>query len=124
MVTNPESYENIIAEMKAHEGQSRRPPVLRWQGDVPAYFPVRLGDFYVSCIGQERRNPTVIPDIYFSTWPKTAGLRYGENPHQSAALYGSFNEIFRQLHGKGSFNNIVDIQSAVEPSRNFQSRRS
>jgi phosphoribosylaminoimidazolecarboxamide formyltransferase/IMP cyclohydrolase len=41
-------------------------------------------------------------------------LRYGENPHQRAMLYGSFTTIFRQLHGKElSYNNILDIDAAA-----------
>lgn len=41
-------------------------------------------------------------------------LRYGENPHQKAALYGSFHEFFRQLHGKElSYNNILDLTAAA-----------
>ncbi len=42
-------------------------------------------------------------------------LRYGENPHQSAKLYGDFFKSFQQLHGKElSYNNILDITSAAE----------
>ncbi|MDR2938202.1 MAG: bifunctional phosphoribosylaminoimidazolecarboxamide formyltransferase/IMP cyclohydrolase [Prevotellaceae bacterium] len=41
-------------------------------------------------------------------------LRYGENPHQKAAFYGKFNEMFEQLHGKEvSYNNLLDIDAAV-----------
>src|SRR5208282_4220229 len=41
-------------------------------------------------------------------------LRYGENPHQAAALYGGFNEFFQQLHGKElSYNNILDLTAAA-----------
>jgi phosphoribosylaminoimidazolecarboxamide formyltransferase/IMP cyclohydrolase len=41
-------------------------------------------------------------------------LRYGENPHQRAALYGGFNNFFRQLHGKElSYNNILDLTAAA-----------
>jgi len=41
-------------------------------------------------------------------------LRYGENPHQAAALYGRFPEYFRQLHGKElSYNNILDLTAAA-----------
>jgi phosphoribosylaminoimidazolecarboxamide formyltransferase/IMP cyclohydrolase len=41
-------------------------------------------------------------------------LRYGENPHQRAALYGRFLEVAEPLHGKElSFNNLVDVQSAL-----------
>jgi phosphoribosylaminoimidazolecarboxamide formyltransferase/IMP cyclohydrolase len=44
---------------------------------------------------------------------KAKELRYGENPHQKAALYGSFLDSFRQIHGKElSYNNILDISSA------------
>ena len=41
-------------------------------------------------------------------------LRYGENPHQKAALYGGFGEYFEQLHGKElSYNNILDLTAAA-----------
>jgi phosphoribosylaminoimidazolecarboxamide formyltransferase/IMP cyclohydrolase len=41
-------------------------------------------------------------------------LRYGENPHQKAALYGAFHDYFRQLHGKElSYNNILDLTAAA-----------
>ena len=41
-------------------------------------------------------------------------LRYGENPHQQAALYGGFLDHFEQLQGKElSYNNILDISSSA-----------
>jgi phosphoribosylaminoimidazolecarboxamide formyltransferase/IMP cyclohydrolase len=41
-------------------------------------------------------------------------LRYGENPHQRAALYGDFKNYFHQLHGKElSYNNILDLTAAA-----------
>ena len=53
--------------------------------------------------------------------PKAADLRYGENPHQKAALYGSFFEHFEQLQGKElSYNNIIDITAAVYLIGEFQ----
>ncbi len=46
--------------------------------------------------------------------PLAQPLRYGENPHQAAALYGGFNEFFRQLQGKElSYNNILDLTAAA-----------
>jgi phosphoribosylaminoimidazolecarboxamide formyltransferase/IMP cyclohydrolase len=46
--------------------------------------------------------------------PRAGSLRYGENPHQRAALYGSFLELVEILHGKElSFNNVVDVQAAL-----------
>jgi phosphoribosylaminoimidazolecarboxamide formyltransferase/IMP cyclohydrolase len=48
-------------------------------------------------------------------------LRYGENPHQQAALYGQFLECFEQLQGKElSFNNIIDISAATYLIGEFQ----
>jgi len=48
--------------------------------------------------------------------PKLMDLRYGENPHQSAALYGRHGEGVagaEQLHGKElSYNNLVDLDAA------------
>jgi phosphoribosylaminoimidazolecarboxamide formyltransferase/IMP cyclohydrolase len=45
--------------------------------------------------------------------PRVQPLRYGENPHQKAALYGRFPEYFQQLQGKElSYNNILDLTAA------------
>lgn len=53
--------------------------------------------------------------------PQAQLLRYGENPHQQAALYGSFFDCFEQLQGKElSFNNIIDITAATDLIGEFQ----
>ena len=54
------------------------------------------------------------PEKLELSFKKAQALRYGENPHQQAALYGSFHEHFQQLQGKElSYNNILDITSAT-----------
>ncbi|MEY3774720.1 MAG: Bifunctional purine biosynthesis protein PurH [Verrucomicrobiota bacterium] len=54
------------------------------------------------------------PEKISLSYKKAQVLRYGENPHQQAALYGTFHEHFEQLQGKElSFNNILDITSAT-----------
>jgi phosphoribosylaminoimidazolecarboxamide formyltransferase/IMP cyclohydrolase len=51
---------------------------------------------------------------------KAQDLRYGENPHQKAALYGDFFAGIEQLHGKElSYNNIVDTNAALWLMREF-----
>jgi len=46
--------------------------------------------------------------------PLAQPLRYGENPHQTAGLYGKFHDYFKQLHGKElSYNNILDLTAAA-----------
>jgi AICAR transformylase/IMP cyclohydrolase PurH len=57
--------------------------------------------------------PGLPPALAISA-PLAQPLRYGENPHQAAALYGRFNEFFQQLHGKElSYNNILDLTAAA-----------
>jgi len=52
--------------------------------------------------------------------PLAQPLRYGENPHQKAALYGQFREFFLQLHGKElSYNNILDLTAAADLMAEF-----
>jgi phosphoribosylaminoimidazolecarboxamide formyltransferase/IMP cyclohydrolase len=52
--------------------------------------------------------------------PLARELRYGENPHQRAALYGRFDDDFRQLHGKElSYNNILDLTAAAALAADF-----
>ena len=54
------------------------------------------------------------PSTYNLSLKKAQSLRYGENPHQKAGLYGTFHEHFSQLQGKElSYNNILDITSAT-----------
>lgn len=48
-------------------------------------------------------------------------LRYGENPHQAGVFFGDFEKIFDKLSGKSiSYNNLVDIDAAVQLMREFQ----
>ncbi|MCX8011084.1 MAG: bifunctional phosphoribosylaminoimidazolecarboxamide formyltransferase/IMP cyclohydrolase, partial [Ignavibacteria bacterium] len=51
-------------------------------------------------------------EVYNFNLSKAMSLRYGENPHQNAAIYGDFFDYFEPIHGKElSYNNILDIVS-------------
>ncbi|MBN2506974.1 MAG: bifunctional phosphoribosylaminoimidazolecarboxamide formyltransferase/IMP cyclohydrolase [Verrucomicrobia bacterium] len=55
-----------------------------------------------------------LPSLLAVQAPQVQPLRYGENPHQKAALYGAFRDFYRQLHGKElSYNNILDLTAAA-----------
>jgi phosphoribosylaminoimidazolecarboxamide formyltransferase/IMP cyclohydrolase len=55
-----------------------------------------------------------LPLVLTVSAPLAQPLRYGENPHQAAALYGKFRDYFKQLHGKDlSYNNILDLTAAA-----------
>ena len=61
------------------------------------------------------------PEQFTLSYKKAQALRYGENPHQQAALYGTFHEHFQQLQGKElSYNNILDITSATHLIGEFE----
>ena len=48
-------------------------------------------------------------------------LRYGENPHQSGVFFGDFDKMFVKLSGKAiSYNNLVDIDAAVQIMREYK----
>jgi len=65
-----------------------------------------------------------LPEALSVTAPLAQPLRYGENPHQRAALYGTFHEFFQQLHGKElSFNNILDLTAAANLIAEFSDDR-
>ncbi len=49
-------------------------------------------------------------------------LRYGENPHQQGVFYGDLSNVFDKLHGKElSYNNLVDVDAAVQLISEFPS---
>ena len=61
-----------------------------------------------------------LPETLSVQMPRAQALRYGENPHQQAALYGAFHDYFEQLHGKAlSYNNILDLTAAARLMAEF-----
>jgi phosphoribosylaminoimidazolecarboxamide formyltransferase/IMP cyclohydrolase len=75
----------------------------------------RLSPSFVSASsGVEQSETGKMPVLLSISAPLVQPLRYGENPHQKAALYGRFHDFFRQLHGKElSYNNILDLTAAA-----------
>ncbi len=72
----------------------------------------------------EKPRESTLPEALSITAPLVQPLRYGENPHQKAALYGRFQDYFQQLHGKElSYNNILDLTAAASLISEFASER-
>ncbi len=62
-----------------------------------------------------------IPEQATISLPKNTILRYGENPHQKAAVYGNQNEFIDCFHGKElSYNNYLDIDAALSLINEFK----
>ncbi|HEY2104432.1 MAG TPA: bifunctional phosphoribosylaminoimidazolecarboxamide formyltransferase/IMP cyclohydrolase [Candidatus Binataceae bacterium] len=77
---------------------------------------------YLGAVDGERREP--LGQSFSLSMGRAQGLRYGENPHQQAALYGDFLQIAEQLHGRElSFNNVVDINWAINLILDFADYR-
>jgi phosphoribosylaminoimidazolecarboxamide formyltransferase/IMP cyclohydrolase len=115
VVTDPADYERVLVAMKAPEtlGELRRELALKVFQRTSAY-DAAIANYLESQAQPGLGNVLGLPSRFTSTLPIAQRLRYGENPHQQAALYGSFHEAFDQLQGKElSYNNILDITAAT-----------
>ncbi len=87
-----------------------------------AAYDVAVASWFASAYVQP--TDSIFPDFLGATWERSAVLRYGENPHQPAALYtsgrgGLANAV--QLHGKEmSYNNYVDTDAARRAVGDFE----
>ncbi len=113
VVVSPERYDTVVAEMKQTNGSVSDETCFELACE--AFRHTSAYDSVIAhYLGTVKAKNDVLPEIFHVSLPKKQGLRYGENPHQSAGLYGTFNEIFEKLHGKElSYNNIVDIAAAA-----------
>ena len=96
---------------------------LRRQFAAKVFARTAAYDSAIAAHLQKEFSPSrsVLPPMLAFSAPLVQPLRYGENPHQAAGLYGRFNEFFRQLHGKElSYNNILDLTAAAQLISEFQ----
>jgi phosphoribosylaminoimidazolecarboxamide formyltransferase / IMP cyclohydrolase len=109
VLTDPVQYEDFLKELESGEICLNTKEKLA----VAAFSHTAHYDTYISNYLEERLNT---PKSHLRiNLPLEKVLRYGENPHQKAALYGSFLDYFDIMHGKElSYNNILDLISAVE----------
>lgn len=116
VVVNPARYSELlgfIAEGQSPDAFGQVPVAFRQQLAREAFAHTARYDGMVSSWFATEQN-VLLPDEFAIPMLKTQALRYGENPHQQAALYGSFLDLFQQVHGKElSFNNILDIDAAT-----------
>ncbi|HQJ46733.1 MAG TPA: bifunctional phosphoribosylaminoimidazolecarboxamide formyltransferase/IMP cyclohydrolase, partial [Ignavibacteriaceae bacterium] len=109
ILTNPDQYESFLSELNSGEiSESTRKKLA-----VEAFSHTSNYDTHIANYLEKRFDE---PSSYFRINEKlNYALRYGENPHQSASVYGSFDKYFEVFHGKEiSYNNILDLVSAVE----------
>ena len=130
VVTDPGSYDAILDEMRANDGattlETRRKLALRVFQTTNAYDGA-IARWLEGQLGEGAGWPTEPPETCDLHLVKQQGLRYGENPHQTAAFY-RMDEFAaphslvnaEQLNGKElSYNNILDTDACWSLVREF-----
>jgi phosphoribosylaminoimidazolecarboxamide formyltransferase/IMP cyclohydrolase len=118
VITDPADYAVVANEIKA-QGDTTLPTRERLAAKVfrtTGYYDALIAKYLSSRLPE----PEPFPETFALPLRRAQALRYGENPHQVAALYGPFPKQFQQLHGKElSYNNLIDINAAVRLIREF-----
>lgn len=123
VVIDPTDYEQVLSEIKETGAVSVKTNfyLAAKVFNHTAYYDTMIANYLRDKAGLPK-----YPDTISMTFEKVQDMRYGENPHQSAAFYkevgnsdGMLSGI-KQLHGKElSFNNINDLHGALELLKEF-----
>ncbi len=123
IATNPSHYPAILEEIQAQGCTSLG---LRERLAAEAFAHTAHYDRVIATYFAGQTAEAGFPGTWNLSYTRKMVLRYGENPHQRAALYvetghrGSNIVSAKQLHGKElSYNNLLDLESALEIARGF-----
>ncbi|CAI2717340.1 bifunctional phosphoribosylaminoimidazolecarboxamide formyltransferase/IMP cyclohydrolase [Nitrospina watsonii] len=126
VVVNPDDYNVVLAEMANHQGAVTLETRQRLSRDAFA-LTARYDAAINRYLSGQIEGPDSFPPTYQQTFLKVQDLRYGENPHQAAALYREYQTLetdvvqAHQLQGKElSFNNFIDMNAAWECAIEFE----
>ncbi len=115
VVVDPEDYDLVLQTLRENEGATTLK--LRERLAIKAFIKTSE---YDRAIGTFLNQEQATEASFSVSLPLVSRLRYGENPHQTAALYGDFDRRFEKLHGKDlSYNNILDISAAANLIADF-----
>ena len=110
VLVDPADYADVLESLKDNDGATTLQ--LRERLAIKVFITTAK---YDAAIGNFLNKEKECQSSFSVSLPLVATLRYGENPHQTGALYGSWEEFFEKLHGKElSYNNILDITAASE----------
>ncbi|MGI9244467.1 MAG: bifunctional phosphoribosylaminoimidazolecarboxamide formyltransferase/IMP cyclohydrolase, partial [Verrucomicrobiales bacterium] len=116
VITDVEDYSTVIEEMESEHGSTSLK--TRERLAIKVYQRTASYDRAISNF----LNKSQETEAGFSvSLPLFSELRYGENPHQEAALYGNFGDYFSKIQGKDlSYTNVIDIHAAAEIVAEFR----
>ncbi len=116
VISDPDDYDTVLAEMKENNGDTTLGTRERLALKV-----FQRTSAYDAAIAAYLNKEQTTQKTFSISLPLYADLRYGDNPHQAAALYGNFGDYFSKLHGKDlSYTNVIDIQSAAALVHEFR----
>lgn len=109
ILTEPSQYDGFIAELKEGGISLETRKKLAYEAfNYTSYYDTLIANYFEKQFQQPAKSIRL-------NYKSSFGLRYGENPHQKAFLFGDFENYFDILHGKElSYNNLVDLTAAVE----------
>ncbi|MFZ3374977.1 MAG: bifunctional phosphoribosylaminoimidazolecarboxamide formyltransferase/IMP cyclohydrolase [Chthoniobacterales bacterium] len=109
VVVDPVDYNLVLENLRDNNGET----TLKVRERLAIKAFIKSSD-YDRAIGNFLNKEQTTDASFSLSLPLAIRLRYGENPHQTAALYGDFDRYFEKLHGKElSFNNILDVSAAT-----------
>jgi len=129
IVTSPADYDSIAAELAKENGALSH--ATKWRLAQKAFATTAAYDSAIASTlerinpeGSQSKPEAAFPPTLRLQFQKVLDLRYGENPHQKAAMYSDGSGIgvanAHQLQGKElSYNNIVDLQAAWDLAQEF-----
>ncbi len=121
VITSPDQYDELLDAVAAGGFTQQERTVLAVHAfAATAAYDVAVASWMAGGGDSDQRFPRFLG----ATWNRAATLRYGENPHQQAALYRGASAVglagAEQLHGKEmSYNNYVDADAALRAAYDF-----
>jgi phosphoribosylaminoimidazolecarboxamide formyltransferase/IMP cyclohydrolase len=126
VIVDPDDYSSVLEAVKSTGGltAAQKLALAKKAFQLTARYDAAIAD-YLGCLNEDKQRVPFSETLHLQ-YTKVQDLRYGENPHQTAAFYRQreINESCianaRQIQGKElSFNNIVDASATLELLKEF-----
>jgi phosphoribosylaminoimidazolecarboxamide formyltransferase/IMP cyclohydrolase len=123
IVTRPDQYGRVLEELRSGGlTPAFKRELMQAAFEMTARYDRAIANYFAPAPAEE----TKFPSRLALGFQKQCDLRYGENPHQSAAFYAedapsaASVAAAKQLHGKElSYNNLLDLDAALAIAREF-----
>lgn len=117
VISDPAEYARVLEDMRQHDGETTQ----RLREELATKVFRRTSDYDAAIANYLGKCDEGTASCYSVSLPLDRDLRYGDNPHQKARLYGDFSACFSQLQGKElSYTNILDIEAAADLILDFR----